>query len=138
MRFIPSLCAVLCCARCCRRSVAGYLYDTTATAPRSEAGQASNDLHCDPAQTFYVPAGGALLTSFSTAYDPPTVSPATGAVARMALYGIVNGSYQLVAGTNAQSDIPLTAGTVGGPVQVLACTAPHCTPLTALHCTAQS
>ena len=99
----------------------GFKTDPTATSPMSAGGETIFDLHCNPVQQFSsLPATGASLLNFVTAYDP-TLTTVSG-ICRMALYLVSNSSstYTLLAATSAAlgSDIPLGPGSTPGPVTV--------------------
>ena len=98
----------------------GYQLDPTAAGSLHLGTQAVLDLHCNPVQQFSsLPSNGGQLLSFATNYDPQATT--VPGVCRMALYTVLaNGSYELLAGTDASlgSDLPLIPGTGNGPVQV--------------------
>ena len=96
----------------------GYQTDTTATSSISYAGEASNDLHCNPIQQYnQLPASGGLLQRFATYYRPAGTT--VNGVCRMALYRITSGVWNLVAGTNAASDLAMIPGVSTSPTLVV-------------------
>lgn len=97
----------------------GYQTDATATSTISSAGEATNDLHCNPIQQYNtLPAYGALLQRFATYYNPSGTT--VSGVCRMALYQVTSaGVWILVAGTIAASDLPMVPGASSSPTLVV-------------------